>query len=98
MWNDKIRDRYWWASIRNGLDELICELNKAEEEEAALLFLLGLHLSDVPDLEFFDEKEQAKITGLLALLIEFANQHSSLLVQAIQRLEERREYNARATA
>ena len=97
MWKDKIHERYWWARIQDQLDELIYELSKAEEEEAALVYLLGLHLSNFSDLKFFDARERAKVIKLLTALMDFSKQHSKLLTQALQESENKKEHNARAS-
>ena len=96
MWKDKVQERYWWAHIQDQLDELIYELSKAEEEEAALFYLLGLHLNDLSDLEFFNVKEQVKIKKLLGDLMIFSHDHSGLLTQALQILREQKKRNARS--
>ncbi|MBI4358799.1 MAG: hypothetical protein HY584_05820 [Candidatus Omnitrophica bacterium] len=96
MWKDTVRERYWWAQIQSQLDELIYELSKAEEEEAALFYLLGLHLSDLSDLKFFSEREQIKIRGLLTELMNYSNQHLTILSKVLEELKAQKEHDARS--
>ena len=79
MWSDKARDRYWWVEARNQIEELLCELSKAEDDEEADLYYLELLLKDEADLEFFLEAERKEIERLLAILIEDTKKHHSLL-------------------
>lgn len=94
MWQDKVRERYWWAGIQNQIDELMYELSKAEEEEAAVLYLLGLYVDNAADLKFFDEKKREKIKGCLSVLMNHSARHRELLNQAAERLAEKKRGHA----
>ena len=97
MWRDEVHERYWWATIQGQLDELIYELSKAEEEEAAVLYLLGLHFDNAVDLKFFNHEEQERIKELLSILMNYSIKHREILEKAIKELTEKRKKNARQT-
>ena len=77
------------------MDELIYELSKAEEEEAAIFYLMKLHFDNAVDLKFFSEKEGEKIKQLLSFLMHYSNKNRDLLTQAIKELVEKRKGSAR---
>ena len=56
MWTENVKDRYWWVKIQSQLEELMCELSMAEEEEQTDLYLLQLHLNNESDLSFFTKE------------------------------------------
>ena len=87
MWADDVRERYWWVRIRNEMEELFCELCKAENEEETDLYLLHLHFDNASELQFFSRKEREKIEKLLSILIKDTVTHHELLAQLTQRLE-----------
>ena len=98
MWADKVRDQYWWVKIRNQVEELLCELDKAENEEQTDLYLLRLHLDNEPELRFFTAHERNKIEKLLSILIHDTLKHRHLLTQLTVRIERERLSDARETA
>ena len=88
MWTDKIEEHYWWAHIEDEVDQLILELSKAEDEEAAELSLLKLHFDNRSDYQFFTPEEEKEIKERLSILVNDTIKHAELLSQAIKQLEE----------
>jgi len=87
MWKDKISDRYPWAKIKDHLDELIYELEKAADEEEVELSLLKLHLGNEIDMRFFTAREREKVKKLMAVLITDTDKHYVLLGEAVKELK-----------
>ena len=97
MWKDIVQERYWWARIEDQLDELIYELSKAEEEEATLLYLMGLYQDDSLDLQFFTEEECQKVRQLLSILMDYSLKHRDMLSELLEGLDsKKRNPHARA--
>ncbi|OGW86831.1 MAG: hypothetical protein A3C35_05410 [Omnitrophica bacterium RIFCSPHIGHO2_02_FULL_46_11] len=95
MWTENVKDRYWWVKIQSQLEELMCELSMAEEEEQTDLYLLQLHLNNESDLSFFTKEEQKKIRDLLSALIKDTARHSNLLGEMQERFKKLGEQNVR---
>lgn len=98
MWADNVRDRYWWIKIRNQVEELLCELGKAEDDEQTDLYLLRLHLDNEPELQFFTVDERNKVEKLLSILIQDTLKHRNLLSKLTEQIEKERPSDARETA
>lgn len=97
MWADDVRERYWWIKIRDQMEELFCELLKAENEEETDLYLLRLHLDNESELKFFTPNERKKIERLLSILIRDTMKHNDLLAELTERLEEERKHDVCGT-
>lgn len=87
MWNDEIKERYWWAEIQNQIQNLVWELSKAEDEEGVDLYLLRLHFDNEPDLKFFTEPEKNIIKQQLSVLISDTEKHLRLLNEMNEELK-----------
>ena len=94
MWKDDVREQFWWVKIRNQMEELLYELDKAENDEQTDLYLLRLHLDNEPELRFFNEEERNKIEKLLSILIKDTLKHHHLLTQLVEQLEKERSTHA----
>lgn len=79
MWNDEVRERYWWAEIQNQIQNLVWELSKAEDEEEVDLYWLRLHFDNEVDLRFFTQIERDEIKRQLSILIADTEKHLRLL-------------------
>ena len=84
--------------VERRFDELILDLSKAEEEEAALLYLMELHFHNSIDLEFFTESERKKIKELLSKLMDLSIEHRAALSETYGRLETERKNHERSAA
>ncbi len=90
MWNDRLRQHYWWAEINGEAEKLLYELRKAEDEEEAGAYLLQLYLKNEADLEFFTTEERAQIQKILSFLIQETEKHCSVLSNLADELEKKR--------
>ena len=88
MWTEDVKDRYWWLTIRNELEELLGELLRAEDDEGTDLYLLQLHFANHSEIEFFTKAEQTEIKKLLSILINDTAKHRNLLAQMAFQLKE----------
>ncbi len=79
MWNDKIQDRYWWHSVKGGVDELLYELAKAEDEEEVGFYLLNLYRSNDADFKCFTKSKEITIKRLLDFLMRETLKHRAML-------------------
>jgi len=68
-------------------EELFLQLCKAEDEEEASIYLLGLHLHNEGDMKFFSNYEREIIKTRLAFLIEETMRHKKILADILQELE-----------
>ena len=90
MWRDDIKKRFSWAKIERGLEKVLYELVKAEEEEDAGVFLLMMHYDHASQPIPFRGKEKKKIMGLLRILIKDSQKHQKMLQEMIEKLEKRK--------
>ena len=90
MWKDKAKDSFWWMEVRSEIDELLCELCKAEDEEEVGIYLLSLHFKNEKDLKFFTKKEIVTIKKLLSFLMSDTHRHRELLGEMGKELSELR--------
>lgn len=88
MWNDNAKNRYWWIKCQNQLEEFLCELSKAEDEEEVDLYLLTLHFNNESDLKFFTQAEQEWIKKNLSILMHDTEKHRGLLAELSEGLKE----------
>ncbi len=90
MWNDKLRQHYWWAEINSPAEKFLYELRKAEDEEDAGVYLLQLYLNNESDLHFFSNKDRRRICQILTFLIHETEKHRTILAHLADELEKRR--------
>ena len=89
MWKDVVEKRFFWAPMERGLEKLLFELIKAEEEEDAGIYLLMMHYDHAREEDPFTLEEKEKILHQLSILIGESRQHQRLLQEAISQLEKR---------
>ncbi len=87
MWNDKVKEHYWWAEIRSQLQKLIWELSKAEDEEEVDLYYIRLHFDNETDLGFFTKNEKNEIKKQLSILMADTEKHIRLLGEINEELK-----------
>ena len=87
MWGDQIRERYWWLSMQNEIEELFYQLSKAEDEEEVGVYLLRLHFENEQDLRFFSAKERKKVKELLSNLIDDTIRHKDMLFELTEEIK-----------
>lgn len=76
------------------IDTLLHKLHKAESDEEAGIYRLGLHLDSDSDLDFFSMDEREKIKGLLKALVNDTARHAKLLEAAARELKEKKAFHA----
>jgi hypothetical protein len=87
MLEEKIRLSYPWIKIKNQIDELICRLTLAEDQEEAEMFLFRLYLESEEDLMYFEEEERERIKGFLKFLIIDTQRHKEMIGEMMDEIK-----------
>lgn len=90
MWKDLVEQRFFWRRMEGGIEKLLYELIKAEEEEDAGIYLLLMHYNHAREDLPFKPEDRRKTLHLLSILIGDSRKHQRLLQEAIERLEKAR--------
>ena len=95
VWTDKIENRYWWHQTKGEFDQLICELEKAEDEEGVSLYVLEMHQKSEADFSCFGKETEFEIRRLLTHLIKETEKHKNLLSEIADELKALKEKYAK---
>lgn len=87
VWKEPVEKRFSWAKMEREVEKLLYELVKAEEEEDTGIYLLMMHYDHARDEKTFTKAENERILHSLSLLIGDSRKHQKLLLDAIEKLE-----------